>query len=196
MNPARLVVTLMLAALPAGGCGPGPRPVADAGPDEQYEISADTPAAAARSALLVMRAELKATARQDRKAAAAHLAALRQGLVATDVLTAEIRRMPHVARLGLSDPDVAEIARQVTETWSAIIAHYVDGLDFASMSATESEARSATVLVPARGRDSDALIRVRCVQAGDGSWRVARVDFVPRRSAATQPSEMSAPTGG
>jgi hypothetical protein len=194
LRPAGRVAWIVGCGLAAAwaGCAPSWPPKSAAGPDEQYTVAVDTAAAAAKSALDVLRAERRAIARRDSKAAANHLATLRQRIAAQDEIAAEVRKMPHVARLKLTDPEIEEMVRDTTGRWSAIVGHYLDGLDLARLE-TAGDDRRATVLIPAKGRGGEARVRIRCVRADDATWRVSRIDFVPRRVAS--PATASAPAG-
>ena len=162
--------------------------VADVPSAGELYVDLTTPENAARSILLCLVAERRAIARDD-KPTALHCRQELQSLAAKEEITRRLRGHPQVS--DLSDEQVLD---QFTRTWGAIIGYYVEGLDLdrmrrVSLSETSPE---ASVLVPARGADDAALIRVKCVRSEDKLWRVAAVGF-QAEGATSQPASAPAP---
>lgn len=77
--------------------------------------------------------------------------------------------------------DLDEVLGRLVDSWAALVAYYAEGLDFDGLTQTPvgSGADSAFVLVPASGKERDAVIRVECQRGADSVWRIVRVDFAP-----------------
>jgi len=162
--------------------------VADAQSAGELYVDLTTPENAARSTLLCLVAERRAIARDDEPAAQR----CRQDLQSLAAKEEIIRRLR--GHLRVSDLSDEEVLDQFTRTWGAIIGYYVEGLDLDRMRCTPptETAPEAFVLVPARGADDTALIRVKCVRGEDKLWRVAAVGF-HAEGATSQPASAPAP---
>ncbi len=184
-----LAVALLVAVLSACDSRPdSSNSVADAQSAGELYVDLTTPEDAARSTLLCLVAERRAIARDDKPAAQRCRQEL-QSLAAKEGITRRLRGHPRVS--DLSDEEVLD---QFTRTWGAIIGYYVEGLDLDRMRCTPptETAPEALVLVPARGADDAALIRVKCVRGEDKLWRVAAVGF-QAEGATSQPASVPAP---
>jgi len=184
-----LAVALLAVVLSAcDGRSGSSNSVPDAPPAGEPYVDLTTPENAARSILLCLVAERQAIARKDKPAALRCRREL-QSLAAKEEITRRLRGHPHVS--DLSDEQVLD---QFTRTWGAIIGYYVEGLDLDRMRCTPptETAPEALVLVPARGADDAALIRVKCVRGEDKLWRVAAVGF-QAEGATSQPTSAPAP---
>jgi hypothetical protein len=169
---------LLVTAVGLIGCQPRSEVSAPVAAGELPAVVLDTPENTARSALLSLRAHLRAIARQDEPATRECLAQMRT-LAAEASIKRTLARRPRFSVLVGNDPIEGYI-----DNWGAAIAYYAgvsggdDSFHFERMHRISQTPTRVAVGVPASGPDDDALIQVTCVREDDGLWRVSRIEFV------------------
>lgn len=165
-------------------------------PSADSAVVLGTPEHATGSLLHFLGAHLRAIADGDKAAAARYRDQVVWHIAARDEIVARHRKV----RGGRAKDEIG-VLRRCVENWAAILAYYADGLALDQMRLEEGARRAlqVVVLVPARGGDDQAVIRVTCLLGGDGKWRVRAIDFADAASAAprpeaAQPSPASGPT--
>jgi predicted small lipoprotein YifL len=182
---AMLVATV---ALTLAGCEK-PAPTVLPPPDAVPEVNLDTPEDAARSALTLLRSELRAIAQQNEQAADDCLAKLRT-LVAVQTIDQRLARLPQFKVVVGGD-----VIEGYLENWAAAVAYYTEGLHLEQMRRGAQSSTRAAVVVPASGPEDQALIQITCIREDDGLWRVSRMDFVtafPASQPASQATSQAA----
>lgn len=189
MTPAPLYPRLRRTAgfaLPAGlaavacicACARPPTSPKSPAPASAPAVALDSPEAAARSLLLCLREEVHAVRSRDR-ARAADAARRAAAVVAADEIESLLRGRPQLRVLVGKDPVLGTL-----RIWSAAIAYYADRFVLDELRTIPppdhpgaAQSRRATVRVPAPDAGDDTWIELRCLRSGDGSWRVASIDF-------------------
>lgn len=190
---ATALVALLAGGLAAAGCQRAATPPATTRAAE-IALRTDTAENAARTILELLQAHLRAIA-----AGNPALAADMRDRAVNNV----IDRAGIIARLqrasGKHPSDEQAVLRTHVESWAALVAYYIDGLRDVELAATETAATGAVVNVPARGRTDSAVIRIACVCAADGGWRIAAIGVEPANSppgSRTAASQRAASTTG
>lgn len=147
---------------------------------------------AARSWLLLTQALIRARAHHDEAMVTRILAEQRRLLLLPKAFTDRITDAN--ARL--------TIENNLVDNWSAGIAWYAEGYDFARLRAAPPKTAAAPteVHIPARGKNDAATIVVNCVSTDQG-WRIrglnllpeSALDSTPAATTATAPAPGSAP---
>lgn len=183
------VVVLPLAVLSAAtlGCGSGAVVETGTSPQRRADIDLSTAPAAATSLLMLLDENVQAIADHDRTRARAARDQVIWHVAARDEILKQHRRLVG----GPLTPD--EIMVNCVESWGALLAYYLDGVDADTLRLADGLAPGrAKVLVTARGQAGEsANIEVLCTRNDDGEWQVRGVDFVgaetEQAAAATQP---------
>ncbi len=181
-------LTLLLVLGLVGCAEPAPAP-----PPASAEIELTSPAAAVRSFFGLAQASLAATAARDTAAANAAVDQIQWHIAAHDAIA-----QYHRSLFGEGGKDATEAVRNQVESWLAMINYYADGIALADMHVLPSDdAARRMVVVPARGPDDEASIRIRCIRDKADHWRVRSLELaapiVTRNVAAmTQPATQPA----
>lgn len=166
------------------GCERSDSSSAAQAPAADPAVLLDTPENATRSLFHFLRAQLRALAEDD-KAAARHRDQVVWHIAARDEIVARYRKV----RGGRVKDEIA-VLRRCVENWAAVIAYYADGLGLDQMRLDEGAKHGlrAVVLVPARGRDDQAVIRVTCLLGEEDKWRVRAINFAEPATAGLPPA--------
>jgi hypothetical protein len=167
---------IVAAAIVLPGCGQSPSRTAPRPAPELPAVTLDTPENAARSALLCLQAELRASANHDEKTAAAALERL-EAIVATDETKAALSRVPQFETLLGED-----LIDGYIHNWGSTIAYYAEGLQLERMRRVTHTSGKVAVVVPATGPEDDALIQVTCVRGDGDGWHVSRIEFITKNT--------------
>ncbi len=189
-------VVLGTAMLAGGALLPACRPTnRSALPSTLPVVEADSPLAAARSLLELLRIHLAAVARHDRQTADD----ARNRVVVELVARAQVLERAQLIPRGAIKDD--QLLARLVENWAAVIQYYADGLDFESARVRfDREGERGGVEIPAAVGADKTLIRVGCVRTAQGKWEVLglSLDPAPRMTPsaafpATTPANATAP---
>jgi hypothetical protein len=168
------------------GCeGKPAQPALPPKPGELPEVVLKTPEDAARSALVYLRADLRAVAHRDRQTEEKCLERLRT-IAALAAIEQEFAKQPQLKGV-VGEPPV----EGYITNWAAAIAYYAEGFHFDQMRRSSETPAEVAVVVPASGPEDDALIQVSCIREDDGPWRVSRIEFIVE-PAITRPASQPA----
>lgn len=153
-------------------------------PAEAPQVVLTTPRDAAESVLRCLQAQRAARARDDQAAAAYY----HEQLLAIAAHEAIIKQYEALIRRPASDPD--ETLDRFVRGWGPIVGASLDHLQFDRIRAPSQPAgvSPAGVFVFVDAGERDALLRIECVRGAGGLWRIARIDWKPTKSIATQPA--------
>jgi hypothetical protein len=193
LRPAGVVMWLAAVLLAVGltACQREPEAAGGASATQaagELQVDLTTPERAARSVVVCLREEIRAIARHDDEAAKRCRDTLRT-LADREEMAPQLTQQ---ARLyGLTEDEAFE---QIISRWGALINYYSEGLELERIECPPvSETTLQTpVLVPARGADDTAVIRVKCVRGEDELWRITAIGFQAERDV-TRPASQPAP---
>lgn len=149
------------------------------------DVVRDTPAAAARSVVVLLRAQLAAVAQHDTAAAEAARDQIVWHLVDRGLVRPGSDATPNMST------STAKILVNLVDSWAAILNYYADGLLLDELTVQASRtADRALVTIPARTADNEGLLRIACAADANGQWRVFAFGFAGR----VEETAASAPT--
>ena len=151
------------------------------------DIVLKTPPDTARTLLLLLRAQLHASAGRDRAALHRAQEQTADQVLARDEILARYHTL--AGRAALEDSRALD---NLVENWAAIVAFYADGFEFERMRQVSppNEGLTAVVDVPARGPHDQTILRIGCLRGKDEQWRVTSLAFAtaePATPLASQP---------
>ncbi len=178
----RVLLLTLTVAVTLVGCEDNPSGSTPRPPPELPLVVLDTPENAARGALTYLQAELRAVANGNEQTAEEALEQLRS-LVAVESIEKKLNRMPRFKTL-LGDDQI----KGYIHNWGSAIAYYAEGFHFDRMRRASEAPSKVAVIVPASGKEDDALIQVTCLRQDDDTWHVSRIEFVAENATSTPAS--------
>ena len=172
-----------LALLAAAGCKQKPEPP----PPADFVPRLSSPEAAASDLLTGLQQVARHMAAGETSQAEAWREALRP-LVDSEYVRRVLNEHPRMA-LVIRGDDYDDI-EGILRNWASATLYYIAGVQLERMYRARSAAGRVELIVPARGADDEAFIKITCLRGADGAWRVARVEFAypPPAPATSQPA--------
>ena len=172
-----------LAIVAAVGCKQKPEPP----PPADFAPRLSSPEQAASDLLTGLQQVARHMAAGETTEAQAWREALRP-LVDADYLRRVLSEHPRMA-LVIRGEDYDDI-EGILRNWASATLYYIAGVQLERMYRVRSAAGLVELIVPARGADDEAFIRITCMHGADGAWRVARLEFAypPPAPAGSQPA--------
>ncbi len=178
-----VALLVLVCAVGLTGCGGGAGQVVKP-PPNAVDVVLTTPEDAARSVLLAIQAELRACAHEDLETAELLREQLRS-ISTADRIDRQLARLPRFKTM-LGEDLVAGYIRN----WGSKIAYYAEGIHFDRLRRGAEDAKAVAVIVPASGREDDALIQVLCLLQDDNTWRIARIEFITQTAPVAVESQL------
>lgn len=186
-----LITSLALFSAFAGCAKPGSEKSLPA--PQMPQVRTDTPEQAARSALLLMQNELRAVAARDAQITA-RIHEMTLGIVSRREAEKALKNVSGAKSLLGED-----VVSGMIELWTAALAHYSEGIDFASFSQTQGPtANEVTVYANAAAGPETAYLRLDCSKE-ENRWVIRNFSIDPAgppRGGPSQPTSGAAATIG
>jgi hypothetical protein len=185
MRPNRIRAALMLGgtALALTLCSCDHRDGESTDAEESLTVALDSPEDAVRSVMVGLR-RLEVAADKHDDAAAKSLRETLGQAVAEEVVKRALAPHPRI-QFVIGD----DMREGIVGNWASTTAYYAGGAHFDQMFRTAQTQSTVTLVVPASGKDDDALIQFTCNRCDDGLWRVSRVEFVVNAKPLAQSSQ-------